>query len=376
MRSFGDHRVCRTGVGKQAGRLVRVHPDLRTSPADHGTGSGAVSDDAAGSIGHTDLDEVDHALIDALQADGRARFSDLARLVDVTEKTVRKRVARLLSQGFITIGAVTDPRRLGFDAMALVLLTTDGTRRPTEIAEDLARLPQVDYVTVTTGPFVIQVELICLDKAELRAVVSQHIWSAPGVATAEVLPYLRIHYQQARFHRGDAREKPGVRPRELDSLDQKIVAGLAADGRSSFRELARELGVSEATIRQRYARLTESGAVHVMAVVNPLRMGYTHTCWVGIRVAPGARAQDVAEELTTLDQSSYVALTVGRYDVLAELVTGSGDELLTALDDGVRLLPGVGSVEVLVYQDLHYKTLLPRSADAALDAHDKDIQTV
>lgn len=284
--------------------------------SDVGSGSGPSGTDA-------DLDAVDHALIDVLQADGRARYSDLARLVDLTEKTVRKRVARLLAEGFITIGAVTDPARLGFGATALALLTVDGTRPPTIIAAELARLPQVDYVTVTTGPFVIQVELICVDGAELREVLTQDIRSLPGVGQVEVLPYLRIHYQEARFHRDDV-ENSGVRPRELDSLDQRIVARLAVDGRASFREVARELDVSEATIRQRYARLTESGAVHVMAIVNPLRMGYSHTCWVGIRLAPGARAQDVAEGLTNLSRTSYVALTVGRYDVLAELVTGSG----------------------------------------------------
>ncbi|MDS1113408.1 Lrp/AsnC family transcriptional regulator [Gordonia westfalica] len=335
--------------------------------SDVGSGSGPSGTDA-------DLDAVDHALIDVLQADGRARYSDLARLVDLTEKTVRKRVARLLAEGFITIGAVTDPARLGFGATALALLTVDGTRPPTIIAAELARLPQVDYVTVTTGPFVIQVELICVDGAELREVLTQDIRSLPGVGQVEVLPYLRIHYQEARFHRDDV-ENSGVRPRELDSLDQRIVARLAVDGRASFREVARELDVSEATIRQRHARLTESGAVHVMAIVNPLRMGYSHTCWVGIRLAPGARAQDVAEGLTKLSRTSYVALTVGRYDVLAELVTGSGDELLDALDDGVRLIPGVGTTEIMVYEELHYKALLPRRSDAA-GGHESDIQTV
>lgn len=325
------------------------------------------------SVDHRDLDEVDHTLIDALQSDGRARFSDLAELVDMTEKTIRKRVARLLSEGFITIGAVTDPTRLGFGAMALVLLTVDGSRPPAAVAAELARLPQVDYVTVTSGPFAVQVELICLDKIELRDVVAQHIQTALGVAYAEVLPYLRLHYQEARFHRNTPAS--GVRPRQLDSLDQRIVAGLAVNGRLSFRELARDLDVSEATIRQRYTRLSDSGAVHVMAIVNPLRMGYSHTCWVGIRLTPGARAQDVAEALTTLDRSSYVAVTVGRYDVLAEIVTRSGEELLTALDDGVRTTPGVGTVETLVYEELYYKALLPRRAASGAD-HDSDIQTV
>jgi len=331
-------------------------------------------DEPQRSDGRYVVDGTDLALVDALQSDGRARFSDLARRVDVTEKTVRKRVARLLSEGFITIGAVTDPTRLGFEAMALVLLTVDGTRPPSGIADELSRLPQVDYVTVTTGPFMIQVELICVDNVELRRVVAQSIRPTAGVATAEVLPFLRIHYQQARFHRDDSRES-GVRPRELDSLDQQIVAGLAVDGRVSFRELARGLQVSEAAIRQRYAKLTESGAVHVMAIVNPLRMGFTHTCWAGIRLASGARARDVAEALTELPRTSYVALTVGRYDVLAELVTASGEELLAVLDDVVRVIPGVGAVEVLVYEQLHYKTLLPRPEDAA-DDHDSDIQTV
>ncbi|GAW51001.1 MAG: AsnC family transcriptional regulator [Nocardioides sp.] len=327
----------------------------------------AAADNAA------DLDELDLRLIDELQRDGRVPFAEVARRIGVTEKTVRRRVSRLIEQRFITIAAVTDPAILGFGCMALALITTDGSRPPTELAAELARLPEVDYVSVTTGPFAIQVELMSSTPAAVHAVVSDRIRPVTGVASVEVLPYLRLHYQQA--HLSPVRERSdGVRPRPLDETDRAIIAYLAADGRAPLRDLAPALQVSEAKIRFRYNKLVESGAVRVMCIVNPLRLGHHFTSWVAIRVGQHGRAEDVAEALTHLASVSYVAITAGRCDVLAEVVADSGEHLLGILDGEIRSVDGVVEVESWLYVAVYYKAIRPRRA--LDDDHASDIQTV
>jgi DNA-binding Lrp family transcriptional regulator len=319
------------------------------------------SDHEAGELTGVDLE-----LINQLQADGRIPFAELARRVGVTEKTVRRRVANLLEHDFIQISAVTDPALLGFGSVALVLLTVDGMRSPSDVAADLVLLPEVDYVTVTTGSSEVQAELVCVDNRELNDVVSGKVRTTPGVRTVEILPYLRLHFQQATFS-GDrfTDGRAGVRPRPLDDMDRDIISRLADNGRASFRELAVQLDVSETMIRQRYSRLMDSGAVRVMCIVNPLRLGYTHSCWVGVRLGQGTRATDVAEALTQLASVHYVAITAGRFDILAEVVTSSGEELLEVLDEQIRALAGVRGLETWLYMDLHYKALQPRRVTAA-----------
>jgi DNA-binding Lrp family transcriptional regulator len=322
----------------------------------------------------TELDDLDLTLIDELQRDGRVPFAEVARRVGVAEKTVRRRVSRLVEQRFITIAAVTDPATLGFGCMALALITTDGSRPPTELATELAKLPEVDYVTVTTGPFSVQVELMSTTPAALHAVVSESIRPVDGVASIEVLPYLRLHYQQARLSHIQE-TTAGVRPRPLDDTDRAIISYLAKDGRAPLRDLAPALQVSEATIRFRYNKLVESGAVRVMCIVNPLRLGHHFTSWVAIRVGEHGRAQDVAEALTHLSSVSYVAITSGRCDVLAEVVADTGESLLAILDGEIRTLDGIVGVESWLYVALHYKAIRPRRGEDD-GSHASDIQIV
>jgi DNA-binding Lrp family transcriptional regulator len=324
--------------------------------------------------GGVDLDTLDLKLIDELQRDGRVPFAQVARHLDVTEKTVRRRVSRLVDQRYITIAAVTDPASLGFGGMALALVTTDETRSPSDVAAELAQLPETDYVSLTTGPFAMQVELVGGDIAQLYSVASEKIRMVLGVRSVELLPYLRLHYQQARFStQRDGTD--GVRPRPLDEADRAIVAHLAVDGRAPLKDIAAALGVSEAKIRFRYGKLVESGALRVMCIANPLRLGHRFTSWVAVRVGEHGSAQAVAEALTQLTSVSYVAITAGRCDVLAEVVARTGEQLLSILDEDIRTVEGVSDVQSWLYTGLHYKPIRPRGTALPSD-HDSDIQMV
>lgn len=313
--------------------------------------------------GYTDLDGVDRQLIELLQADGRIPYAELARRADVTEKAARRRVSRLLSEGYMTIAAITDPAVLGFGSLGLALLTVDGTRTPIELAAELARLPEADYVTATTGPYGVVLELVCTDARELHDVAFGTIATLPGVRSVELLPYLRLHYQQARL--SGVLADGAVRPRPLDDIDRAILTRLAVDGRAAFRDFASALGLSETTIRVRYNRMVETGAARVMCIANPLRLGYRHSSWVALRTDGRAGAQKVAEALTRVETVSYVALTAGRWDVLAEVVTARGEDLLTVLDESIRGLDGVSAMQAWPYVSVHYKAIHPRIGDKA-----------
>ena len=137
--------------------------------------------------------------------------------------------------------------------------------------------------------------------------------------------------------------------RRVDELDRRIIEALQENGRDSFRRIAGMLGVSEATVRARYARLTSEGVLQVVAVTNPLGLGFDAQAMVGIRTA-GA-PEPVADEIARWEEAGYVVVTAGQFDILVELVCADRRQLLD-LTNRVRALDGVVSTESFLYLEL------------------------
>jgi Lrp/AsnC family transcriptional regulator for asnA, asnC and gidA len=142
---------------------------------------------------------------------------------------------------------------------------------------------------------------------------------------------------------------PVSRGRKLDEIDRALIEALQRNGRDSFRRIAAEVGVSEATIRARYQHLCEDDILQVTAVTNPLGVGFGAQAMVGIRTAgpPG----EIAEEVAAWDAAGYVVITAGQFDVLVELVCSDAGHLLE-LTNRIRGLDGVVSTESFLYLEL------------------------
>ena len=176
-----------------------------------------------------ELDTHDRALITVLQQDGRIPFVELARRVGLSEKTVRSRVTALLDSDVIRIVALTSPRSLGFNAIAMVGLTTDPAVPATDVARDIAAISGVDYVVVTTGRYSVIVEVITTDRDALRDVIEKRIGATPGVRSMEIFPGFSLFYQKARFLSGGS-DDAGVRTGALPDVDRQIAFALSGDG--------------------------------------------------------------------------------------------------------------------------------------------------
>ncbi|MEX0663963.1 MAG: Lrp/AsnC family transcriptional regulator [Acidimicrobiia bacterium] len=148
------------------------------------------SSDAASTIV---LDEVDKALIEALQQDGRLPYTRLAAEVGLSEAAVRQRVQRLIESGATQIVAVTDPMMLGFHRMAMVGIRVEGDVR--SVADTIASILEVDYVVIVSGSFDLLVEVVCEDDDHLLSLLNDKIRSIPGVRSTETFTYLRLSKQ-------------------------------------------------------------------------------------------------------------------------------------------------------------------------------------
>ena len=133
----------------------------------------------------------------------------------------------------------------------------------------------------------------------------------------------------------------------MDELDHKIIALLQMDGRASNAKIAREVGVSEGTVRRRLRRLTKDDVVHIVAVPNLEKLGYATTALVGLQTGPGM-SDTVAESLASLPESHYVAVTTGSYDVFVWAGLESAESLGNFLRTKVGVIEGVQRTETFV----------------------------
>jgi Lrp/AsnC family transcriptional regulator for asnA, asnC and gidA len=140
----------------------------------------------------------------------------------------------------------------------------------------------------------------------------------------------------------------------LDGPNRAIIEALQRDGRQPYGAIADEVGLSEAAVRRRVQRLRESGIMQIVAVTDPLQLGFTRQAMIGISVEGDVRR--VAETLSALPEVDYVVMCAGSFDILIEIVCEDDERLLHVLNDSVRCIPGVRSTETFLYLKLAKQT--------------------
>jgi Lrp/AsnC family transcriptional regulator for asnA, asnC and gidA len=136
----------------------------------------------------------------------------------------------------------------------------------------------------------------------------------------------------------------------VDDVGKRLIEELQQDGRRSYAALAKTVGLSEAAVRQRVQRMVDSGVMQVVAVTDPLQVGFHRQAMIGLRVE--GDLVRVADELAKIDEVDYVVITAGSFDILLELVCEDDDHLLRVLSERIRVLPGVRGTETFVYLKL------------------------
>jgi Lrp/AsnC family transcriptional regulator for asnA, asnC and gidA len=137
----------------------------------------------------------------------------------------------------------------------------------------------------------------------------------------------------------------------LDDISKAIIEVLQVDGRASYAAIAKEVGLSEAAIRQRVQRLLDAGIMQIVAVTDPIQVGFRRQAMIGIRVS--GDLGPVGDALAEMQEVDYVVTTAGSFDILAEVVCEDDEQLLDLLSSRIRQLDGVVSTETFVYLKLN-----------------------
>ena len=140
----------------------------------------------------------------------------------------------------------------------------------------------------------------------------------------------------------------------LDEVSKAIIEQLQQDGRRPYAAIAAAVGLSEAAVRQRVSRLISSGIVQIVAVTDPLQVGFSRQAMIGIRTE--GDLDPVVARLSAMHEVDYVVITAGSFDILAEVVCEDDDHLLDLLNHRIRTIEGVRSTESFLYLKLSKQT--------------------
>ena len=141
---------------------------------------------------------------------------------------------------------------------------------------------------------------------------------------------------------------------DVSEVDAAIIRALQADGRRPYTSIAKEVGLSEAAVRQRVQKLIDEGVMQIVAVTDPLRVGLHRQAMVGLRVDGDVR--EVARQLAASKEIDYVVICSGAYDVLVELTARDDEHLLEVINGHIRSIPGIRTTEMFVYLRLEKQT--------------------
>ncbi|HWU22498.1 MAG TPA: Lrp/AsnC family transcriptional regulator [Nocardioides sp.] len=143
-------------------------------------------------------------------------------------------------------------------------------------------------------------------------------------------------------------------PTVLDSVSKAIIEQLQQDGRRSYASIGKVVGLSEAAVRQRVQRLVETGVMQIVAVTDPMELGFARQAMVGVKV--NGPVTPIADKIAELEEVDYVVITAGNFDVLVEVVVESDAHLLDVVSSKIRSVEGVSTTETFMYLGLRKQT--------------------
>ncbi|MFH8369768.1 Lrp/AsnC family transcriptional regulator [Streptomyces sp. NPDC018031] len=297
------------------------------------------------------LDELGQRLLEALQHDGRAPFSRIARQLDVSERTVARRYQRLRGMGLRIVGQ-PNTARLGLVRWLLRLHCTPDAAGT--IAEALARRTDTSWVTLASGGTELYCALNTRTADERNALLLEKLPRTPKVLSVSAHCMMRIFvgatstWHATRFgaapHEAPVDSGSARSPLPLDATDRVLFAELARDGRATLPELSAAAGRSPSSVQRHLERLRAEGALDLLVDFDPQLLGYHMTTRLWLNVAP-AHLRTVGEALATHSAIAFAAAITGTSNLVASGVFRTPADLYDYIDRHIGPLPGILSIE-------------------------------
>lgn len=273
----------------------------------------------------------DDELMTALQEDGRASYSLLARRLRSPRAVVSARVRELIEDGALRIVAAADPAFLGDNCLAHV--TISGRSDLRGVVDKLMGREDIPLISATSGAQDLVIEVRAPDQSALFDVLT-YVRAFDEVARLRTAIYTNIlRGSFASDYQGGG---------SIDLIDRELVELLRDDGRMSYRNLAREVRLSPTTVRSRVRRMIDDRILRIGAVV--AHGAHADRIKVGIGLHLGGEDTAVTRRLMSYPETEFAALSVGPFDLIATLSASVSGDVLSRLND-LKELTGVTGME-------------------------------
>jgi DNA-binding Lrp family transcriptional regulator len=310
------------------------------------------------------LDDLDRALIHALHLDGRAPFSRIATVLEVSTQTVARRYRRLRADASLRVVGLVDPPRAG-QAQWLVRLTAS-PHTAQDLARALARRTDTSWVKLASGGTeIVAIVLTPASGVHSHSLLLHDIPRTASITSVSAHYLLHTYLGGPTAWRGrtsalgerqqrlleppaaSARARatdPAAAPRALADSDTDLLAALARDGRTSLADLASATGWSPATVARRLADLRADRAIFFDVEVNDRLLGTSTQALLWMAVTP-AHLDRVATTLAGHDELAFVAATTGTTNLVAHALCPDAAALHHYLTHRLGGLDGIRGLE-------------------------------
>lgn len=287
--------------------------------------------------------ELDEKIIELIEQNGRITYREIAKELGISERQAGARFRRLLSDEVIRVITVVDAYAAGFQVI-LAIGVKVADRPATAVASDLAAIPNVIAAAVMAGEYDIEIMVVLPSHGALSDMVRNALSDIAGIRSLHPSLFLNVH----KYETGSG--PVHIQPLSLDippssdlaDADRAIIHELWDNPLETNEAVAKTLGMSEATVRNRVNRLRKNGVIHITAIRNVALGSEMVFASIGIELAAGYH-QQVIEKLCALRQVHFVAQVLGRYDLIAQVLVADTTELATFLSDIVSPMKGIRS---------------------------------
>jgi len=291
---------------------------------------------------------IDRRLIIELQKDGRTSNAELATRLGITPATVAKRVESLLENNIISIRALPNPYKLGFQANALIAIKADPTKI-TMICNQLKDSFYVNFIQTVLGRFDIQLIVYFPDWEMLHHFLKEELSTMDGVR--EVKPYF-LRDVIKRYERLFDREPYSAKPLKMKSMEGELIRELVKDGRSNVGDLAEKLGTHATTIYRRISSLLKDDIIKISAVPNPAKLGYLSNAFVALDVEP-ARVEKICGALSKLEGTQLIMSMMNGPSLVVGIHAQDNETLYELVKKGIAPMKDIKGTETFVRAEVY-----------------------
>jgi DNA-binding Lrp family transcriptional regulator len=297
------------------------------------------------------IDNIDFQIIAALKSDGRYSFARLAKEMGLNVATVTRRIDKMIQDDVITIRAVLNPFKLGYNAHSLIALDVNLTRVD-EVCEQLVSNHNISLVVITFGRFDVILLADFPTWEMLQDYITTKLPDVEGINKIDAFPIMenkKIYNPLFKYDSGAGG------PAVIDEIDKTLIEELERNGRSNYAELAKKLGISPATVSRRVARLKEENVMKISVIRNPAKLGYLANAYVVLR-ADLNKINAICARLAVHPEVHMIMTLMSGFEIMAGIHLQDPERLYRFIVEEIARIDGVLNIETFVCAEIRKRS--------------------